>query len=161
MVGTTYGGPRTMSRSPPASAIGRSSPNIVEGYQTLGRAGAVTGLLGVKMNELIALAVALAVRCDDCIAVHTAAAIRAGTTHEEIAEIFSDAAAHAMARMIENVPAPGGNAAKPHSMMAMSPGMTAASDMSNGAGTGIPEWPMPGSSTTGVLDDGHGRHALS
>ena len=63
---------------------------------------------------------------------------------------ISDAAAHAMARMIENVPAPGGNAAKPHSMMAMSPGMTAASDMSNGAGTGMPGKPMPGSSMTGM-----------
>jgi FtsP/CotA-like multicopper oxidase with cupredoxin domain len=62
---------------------------------------------------------------------------------------ISDAAAHAMARMIENVPAPGGNAAKPHSMMGMSPGMTAASDMSNGAGTGMPEMAMPGSSMTG------------
>jgi len=52
--------------------------------------------------------------------------------------------------MIENVPAPGGNAAKPHSMMAMSPGMTAASDMSNGAGTGMPGMPMRGFSMTGM-----------
>jgi AhpD family alkylhydroperoxidase len=102
------------------------------------------------MNELVALAVGLAVRCDDCIAVHTAAAIRAGTTHEKIAEIFSDAAAHAMVRTIENVPAPGGNAAKPHSMMAMSSGMRQRPTCQNGAWTGIPEWPMPGSSTTGM-----------
>ena len=112
------------------------------------------------MNELVALAVALAVRWDDCIAVYRAAAIRAGTTHEEIAEIFSGAAAHAMARMIENVPAPGGNAAKPHSMMAMSPGMTAASDMSNGQGPASRDGRCRGP-RRGVLDDGHGRQALS
>ena len=88
-----------MSRSQHASAIGRISPDIVEGYETLGGAGAATGLLGVKMNELITLAVALVVRCDDCIAVHTAAAIRAGTTHEEIAEVFRIAAEHAVAHL--------------------------------------------------------------
>ena len=38
------------------------------------------------MRELIALAVAVTVRCDGCIAVHTDAAIRAGATKEEIAE---------------------------------------------------------------------------
>ena len=76
-----------MSRFPPASAIGRISPNIMEGYETLGGGAAVTGLLGAKMNELIALAVALAARCDDGIAAHTAAAIRAGAMQKEIAEV--------------------------------------------------------------------------
>jgi len=84
-----------MSRSPLASAIGRISPNIVEGYQTPGGVAAVTGLFGVKMNKLIALAVALAVRCDDCIAVYTAGAIQAGTTPEEIAAVHLIAAEHA------------------------------------------------------------------
>jgi len=84
-----------MSRSPLASAIGRLSPNIVEGYQTPGGTAAVTGLFGVQTNNLIALAVALAVRCDDCIAVFTAGAIRAGTTHEEIAEVVRIATGHA------------------------------------------------------------------
>ena len=84
-----------MSRSPLASAIGRLSPNIVEGYQTPGGTAAVTGLFGVQTNNLIALAVALAVRCDDCIAVFTAGAIRAGTTPEEIAEVHRIAAEHA------------------------------------------------------------------
>jgi AhpD family alkylhydroperoxidase len=86
-----------MSRSLPASAIGRISPNIEEDYQTLG--GAVTGLLGAKMNELIALAVGLVVRCDDCIALHTAAAIRAGATLEEIAEVSRIAPEHAVAHL--------------------------------------------------------------
>ena len=58
--------------------IGRISPDIMKGYQTLGGAAGKTGLLGAKVNELIALAVAVTVRCDGCIAVHTAAAIRAG-----------------------------------------------------------------------------------
>jgi AhpD family alkylhydroperoxidase len=73
--------------------IGRTSPGIVKGYVTLGGAAAKTGLLGSKAHELIALAVAVSVRRDGCIAVHTAAAIRAGATREEIAEASGTAAA--------------------------------------------------------------------
>jgi AhpD family alkylhydroperoxidase len=73
--------------------IGRVSPDIVRGYQALGGASAKTGLLGAKINELIALAVAVTVRCDGCIAVHIAAAIRAGATREEIVEAMGTAAA--------------------------------------------------------------------
>jgi AhpD family alkylhydroperoxidase len=84
-----------MSRSPSASAIDRINPNILEGYHTLGDAPSVTGLLGLKINRLIALAVALALHCDDCVAAHTMAAVRAGTTHEEIAEVVGIATGHA------------------------------------------------------------------
>ena len=38
------------------------------------------------IRELIALAVAITLRCDGCIAVHTAAAKKHGATKEEIAE---------------------------------------------------------------------------
>ena len=82
-----------MSRSPSAPAIGPISSNTVELGRTLG-GGAVTGLLGAKMTELVALGVALAARCDACVAVHTAAAIEAGSTQEEIAEVLRIAAAH-------------------------------------------------------------------
>jgi AhpD family alkylhydroperoxidase len=50
-------------------------------------------LLGAKIHELIALAVAVTVRCDGCIAVHTAAAIRSGATREEITEVLGTAVA--------------------------------------------------------------------
>ena len=85
-----------MSMSPPASAIDRIYPDTAEGYQTLRRgAPSETGLLGLKINCLTALAVALALHCDDCVAVHTMAALRAGTTHEEIAEVVRIATGHA------------------------------------------------------------------
>lgn len=67
------------------------SPAIVSGYQTIGGAAAKTGLLGAKVNELIARAVAVCLRCDGCIAVHTAAAIRSGATPGEIAEALGTA----------------------------------------------------------------------
>ena len=73
--------------------IGRMSPDTVKGYQALSAASGKTGLLGAKVNELISLAVAVTVRCDGCIAVHTANAIRAGATREEIAEALGTATA--------------------------------------------------------------------
>lgn len=66
--------------------IGKLSPDTIRGYMTLGGAGAKTDHLGAKTRELIALAVAVSLRCDGCIAVHTAAAQKLGVTREEIAE---------------------------------------------------------------------------
>jgi AhpD family alkylhydroperoxidase len=72
-------------------SIGQVSPDIVRGYQALGGAHAKTNLLGDKVNELIAVAVAISLRCDGCIAVHTAAAMKAGATKDEIIEALGTA----------------------------------------------------------------------
>lgn len=66
--------------------IGKLSPDTVRGYATLGGAGAKTGHLDAKTRELIALAVAISLRCDGCITVHAGAAKRLGVTEEELAE---------------------------------------------------------------------------
>jgi AhpD family alkylhydroperoxidase len=66
--------------------IAKLSPDTVRGYAALGAAGQKTDLLGAKTRELIALAVAVSLRCDGCITVHTDAAIKLGATREEIAE---------------------------------------------------------------------------
>ncbi|HZZ33559.1 MAG TPA: carboxymuconolactone decarboxylase family protein [Phenylobacterium sp.] len=67
-------------------ALGKLSPDTVKGYATLAGAGQATGRLDAKTRELIALAVAISLRCDGCITVHTEAARKAGATKEEIAE---------------------------------------------------------------------------
>ena len=66
--------------------IARLSPETVKGYSILGTAGSKTNHLDAKMRELIALAVAVSLRCDGCITVHTDAAIKHGASREEIAE---------------------------------------------------------------------------
>jgi AhpD family alkylhydroperoxidase len=66
--------------------IGQLSPDTIKGYMVLSAAGQKTDRLGAKVRELIALAVAVTLRCDGCIAVHTEAAIKHGATKEEIAE---------------------------------------------------------------------------
>lgn len=73
--------------------IGKLSPDTLKGYQTLSGAGAQTGHLDAKVRELISLAVAVTTRCDGCIAVHTAAAHKAGASREEIAEALGVAVA--------------------------------------------------------------------
>jgi len=66
--------------------MGKLSPDTVRGYAQLSQAGAKTGHFDDKVRELIALAVAVTLRCDGCIATHTAAALKAGATREELAE---------------------------------------------------------------------------
>src|SRR5258705_6175667 len=68
--------------------FGKLNPDIVKGYTTLSRAGQKAGHLDEKTRELIALAVAITLRCDGCITVHTAAAQQRGATKEEIAEVL-------------------------------------------------------------------------
>ena len=62
------------------------SPDTVRGYGAMGSAGQKTGQLDAKTRELIAIAVAITLRCDGCITVHTDAAHKLGATKEEIAE---------------------------------------------------------------------------
>jgi len=66
--------------------IGQLSPDTIKAYIELNSAGQKKNLLGAKTRELIALAVAVTLRCDGCITVHTEAAIKNGATKEEIAE---------------------------------------------------------------------------
>jgi len=73
--------------------IAEISPDTIKGYQTLIAAGQKTNLLGPKVRELISLAVAVTVRCDGCITVHTEAAARHGASREEIAEALAVATA--------------------------------------------------------------------
>jgi AhpD family alkylhydroperoxidase len=62
------------------------SPDTVGGYMTLNKAGSKTNHLDEKTRQLISLAVAVTTKCDGCITVHSAAALKAGATKEEISE---------------------------------------------------------------------------
>ncbi|MGP8437485.1 carboxymuconolactone decarboxylase family protein [Paraburkholderia fungorum] len=73
--------------------IAKMSPDTVKGYQTISAAGQKADLLGAKTRELISLAVAVTARCDGCITVHTAEALKHGATREEIAEALGVAVA--------------------------------------------------------------------
>ena len=59
---------------------------VMRGFSAIAQAALKPGALDVKTKELIALAVSVAVRCDDCIAFHAKAAVERGATREEILE---------------------------------------------------------------------------
>ena len=65
----------------------------LHGYSGLSEAGNTKNLLGPKVRELIALAVAVTRQCDGCIITHTDAAIKNGATREEIVEALGVAVA--------------------------------------------------------------------
>jgi AhpD family alkylhydroperoxidase len=67
-------------------SFGQLSPDTVRGYLALNSAGQATSQFGDKMRELIAVAVAITLRCDGCIAVHTEAALKFGATPADLAE---------------------------------------------------------------------------
>jgi AhpD family alkylhydroperoxidase len=73
--------------------IGSLSPDTLKGYQALSGAGNKADLLGPKLRELIALAVSVTTRCDGCITVHAAQALKHGASKEEIVEALGVAVA--------------------------------------------------------------------
>jgi len=58
----------------------------VSGFARLRRESLADGSLSRKTKELIALGIAIAARCDACIAYHVHDALRAGATKQEVAE---------------------------------------------------------------------------
>lgn len=72
-----------------ASTIGeiaKSDPDLVKGYRALVNAHATQGALDPKTRELVALAVAVTLRCDGCITTHADLARKRGATADEITD---------------------------------------------------------------------------
>ncbi|HQY88595.1 MAG TPA: carboxymuconolactone decarboxylase family protein [Tepidisphaeraceae bacterium] len=63
-----------------------SMADVVKGFSGLHQATLKAGALSVAEKELIALGIALAVRCENCIYAHVRAALNAGATREQILE---------------------------------------------------------------------------
>jgi AhpD family alkylhydroperoxidase len=64
--------------------ISTANPDIVRAYVGFSAANAKSTHLDAKTRELIALGVAVSLRCDGCINAHTDAALKAGASKEEI-----------------------------------------------------------------------------
>ncbi len=66
--------------------LSKENPKIVEGFSTMHKATAEDKALSAKQKELIALGIAIAIRCEGCIACHVKDSIKNGATREEIVE---------------------------------------------------------------------------
>lgn len=64
----------------------RGVPAVMGAFSRLAEAATAPGALDTRAKELIALAIAVAVRCDGCVAFHSKAAQAAGATREEVLE---------------------------------------------------------------------------
>ena len=60
--------------------------DVMKAFSTIAQAALAPGALDAKTKELIALAVAVAVRCDDCVAFHAKAAVDQGAKRDEVLE---------------------------------------------------------------------------
>ncbi|MDD2637310.1 MAG: carboxymuconolactone decarboxylase family protein [Bacteroidales bacterium] len=66
--------------------LSKESPKIAEGFTTMYKSAGVDGALSVKHKELMSLGIAISIRCEGCIALHTKGALEAGATKAEIIE---------------------------------------------------------------------------
>lgn len=64
----------------------RGSPDVMKAFAALAQTALQPTALDLKTKELIALAIGIATRCDDCIAFHVKAAVENGATEAEITE---------------------------------------------------------------------------
>jgi len=69
--------------------LSKGIPDTMKGFAAMRSAAHADGCLEPKTKELIATAISVAVRCDGCIASHTKAAEKNGTSREEILETLS------------------------------------------------------------------------
>ncbi|MGB4453632.1 MAG: carboxymuconolactone decarboxylase family protein [Coprothermobacter proteolyticus] len=66
--------------------LAKEIPGVMKGFNEVHHAATADGALSTKEKELIALGIAVAVRCSHCIVAHVGAALQAGATKEEIME---------------------------------------------------------------------------
>ena len=66
--------------------MGTRIPDTMEGFSKMHKASSADGALSSKTKELIALGIAITVRCDGCIAFHVHDALSSGASSDEIME---------------------------------------------------------------------------
>ena len=62
------------------------APEVMKAFSAMAAAATTAGTLDTKTKELIALAIAVAIRCDGCVAFHAKAAVQQGASREELME---------------------------------------------------------------------------
>ena len=62
------------------------APEVMKAFSSMAQAAVAANALDPKTKELIALGIAVAVRCDDCIGFHVKAAFEQGASADEVTE---------------------------------------------------------------------------
>jgi AhpD family alkylhydroperoxidase len=69
-----------------AAALYKAAPDVMAAFQGLMKSASKDGALPAKTKELMALAIAIAMRCEGCIVFHVQNAMRHGASRGELAE---------------------------------------------------------------------------
>lgn len=72
-------------------ALRKTQPDLMSAFAALAAAGTKEGALGKKTRELVALGIAIASRCDDCIGFHVQTLVKLETTREEFEDLLATA----------------------------------------------------------------------
>ena len=64
----------------------QAMPEVMKAFSAVSQTALAPQALDTKTKELIALAIAVALRCDDCIAFHVKAALQQGASRAEVTE---------------------------------------------------------------------------
>jgi AhpD family alkylhydroperoxidase len=68
---------------------GGASAEAMKNFSALAQSATKAGALDAKTKELIALAIGVAIKCDDCIAFHAKACVQHGATRAEVEETLA------------------------------------------------------------------------
>ncbi|NCT12488.1 MAG: carboxymuconolactone decarboxylase family protein [Rhodobacterales bacterium] len=71
------------------AAYRRASPEGAAGFSAMHKAAMGPGHIGTKEKEMICIAIGIVRQCVDCIGFHVKAAIAAGATRDEVAEVVT------------------------------------------------------------------------
>jgi len=74
------------SLSQPIRDLRGGATDVMKAFTAMSQAALKANALDTKTKELLAIAIGVAIRCDDCIAFHVKAAIDQGASREEIME---------------------------------------------------------------------------
>ncbi len=66
----------------------KNIPNTMKGFSAMAQGATSDGSLDEKTKELVAMGIAIALRCDGCIGFHTKSLIRLGASRQEFEELL-------------------------------------------------------------------------
>lgn len=70
------------------ATLRKEIPDTMKGFSAMAAGATAAGALDEKTKELIAMGIAIALRCDGCIGFHTKTAIKLGTARAEFEEML-------------------------------------------------------------------------
>ncbi len=70
-------------------ALNKTIPDTMQAFGALGKSVKEGGTLDFKSKEFVALGIAVATKCETCIALHVEALVRAGATRDEVGDVLA------------------------------------------------------------------------